>query len=141
MRKKYINSIIESMHRIKQEVCFRISRVPDLHITPSEWALLTVVHQDDGVSAKKIAEKMGVTMSAVSQLLRRLEKDKIIGRTTDPLDKRSVCIKLAPKSRKMIEAMEVSVSEGMSSMFSVLSDKELQTLAELNKKISDSIRT
>lgn len=140
MRKQYINTIIESMHRTKQEVCSRISRVPNLRITPSEWALLNVVHQTKGVSAKVIAEKMGVTISAVSQLLRRLEKDKVIERMPDPADKRSIRIQLTPKSIKMITAMEESVSEGMSSMFSTLSDDELKVLAELYKKISDSIK-
>lgn len=140
MRKEYINTIVEAMHRTKQEVCHRLSHVPGIRITPSEWALLNAVYQAEALSVKAISEKMGVTVSAVSQLLKSLEKENIVERKTDPADKRSALIELTDKSKNMMKAMEDSVSQGMAGMFKALSDEELKTLADLYQKISDSIK-
>lgn len=139
MRKKYVNSILASMSRTKQAMCSGLTHITHSAITPAEWATLTLVHSNEGITTKALAAKMGVTVSAASQILKNLETNKMIARRVDPKDKRSSQINLTPSSRKMFDKMEDQVSSHMAQTFTVLSDSELKTLAELHKKVADSL--
>lgn len=137
MREEYIKSIINYLHKSKQETCCRISKIPGSSITPSEWAALSVIYSKEGINTKDIASKLGVTVSAASQILKNLEKNELVRRTIDPVDRRFSHISLSAKSKKTMKAMQEAINESFAEMFSVLSDEELKTLAKLHKKVSE----
>lgn len=139
MRKEYVKSITTSMTRTKQAMCSKLTHITHSAITPAEWATMTLIHNNEGITTKALADKMGVTGSAASQILKNLEKNQKIVRRVDPEDKRSQLICLTAESRKVFNKMEKQVSSHMAETFSVLSDSELKTLAKLHKKVADSL--
>lgn len=140
MRDEYIRSIIAANHRIKHEVGSRLANIPGKPITPVEWSILSIIQHSGKVNTKLLAQKLHVTQSAISQTLKSMEKRGIISRQIDPDDRRSTRIQLTPRSQKTLISIEKSVSACMSELFTVLSDQELKTFAELNTKISDSLQ-
>lgn len=58
---------------------------------------------EGGVSAGDLSRSMVMSSGGMTNLLDRLEKDELIRRGSDPLDRRSVLVTLTPKGRKVID--------------------------------------
>jgi len=57
-------------------------------VTPSEFHLIEVIGEKGAVTGKELSQLMGVTKGAISQLLPKLEKKKLIYRRPDEKDLR-----------------------------------------------------
>lgn len=109
----------------------------EFSITPSQWmALYAIREHPSGI--KEIAEALGVTSSAATQLVDGLARKGLVVRAGVVGDRRALTVKIAKKHEKqMRDTMEMGM-EHFKAMFEILSDRELAQYAALNKKIADS---
>jgi DNA-binding MarR family transcriptional regulator len=61
-----------------------ILRHEDLRLYPSEIHLLQVIREGRDLSAGEMARKLGISIGAVSQTLKRLDKKRMIRKTKNP---------------------------------------------------------
>jgi len=137
MREKYIQSITESIHRVKREIWCRLSQRPHLSITPSEWLILSILKEHEGIHTKDLSTKLGVTKSAISQLLKKLDTRGYIKRATNSTDHRCSLVYLTPTAKKFVSDLQEEMSGGLENIFTTLTNTELRSLATLHKKIAD----
>jgi DNA-binding MarR family transcriptional regulator len=109
------------------------------NITTSQWHVLLMVEKNKDISVKKIASLIGITSSAVTQLINELVKKDYIIRKGKPEDRRSLSIALSNKSKEQIHAIKRQGLNKLIALFDILSDNELKTYCDLNKKIADKI--
>jgi DNA-binding MarR family transcriptional regulator len=144
-RKQHIESIVESMHAIKHKLiaCTKKSAASDTRpgITHSQWAVLAIVTKKENVGVKEIAQTLGITSSAATQLTDELVKNGYIIRKGNEQDRRALSLELSPLCKKHMQDMRTRRMEQFTEMFAHLSDTELAQYAKLNKKITDSIST
>ncbi len=141
-RKKQIEDIIECMHSIKRKLASEGGYFTDVkakRITPSQWFVLLMVARNKNIGVKEIAGLIGITSSAVTQLISELVKKGYLLRKGKPADRRALSIVLSDKSKKQIHSMKKQGVEKLIAFFSVLSDNELTAYCELNKKIAGNI--
>lgn len=142
-RKQYIESIVESMHAIKHKLiaCTKKSSASDAKhaITHSQWAVLAIVTKKQHVGVKEIAQTLGITSSAATQLTDELEKNGYIVRKGNEEDRRALSLELSPSCHKHMQDMRKRRMEQFTEMFSRLSDTELEQYAKLNRKITEDI--
>ncbi len=140
-RKQYIESIVESMHAIKHKLvaCTKKSAASDNKpgITHSQWAVLAIVTKKESVGVKEIAQTLGVTSSAATQLTDELVKNGYIIRKESEEDRRALFLELSPLCKKHMQDMRTRRMEQFTKMFAHLSDEELTQYATLNKKIAE----
>lgn len=136
-RDKYIQEILDSVQRTKHKVCNKFTKLPNIAITPSQWAVLHTLHQIDKISVKQLAESLSITGSAVTQITKELEEKKLVERRPDKIDKRSINIELSKKYKRVMNTLHQAFSKECATLFSKLSDQELATLSRLHKKIND----
>ncbi len=141
MRNTHIQSIIESIHHVKREACCSVSNTPHSSITPAEWTILSIIKENPSISTKTLSLKLGVTKSAISQLLKELDHKKYIQRTTDPNDHRSYLICATEKASSLLSSLQENINLSLGEIFKTLSDTELKSLAELHKKITKKNNT
>lgn len=134
-RSQCIGEIVESLRLSQRAACGRLARVPGIAVTPSEWGLLNLLHQDGGQSVKDLAKAMNITGSAVTQLANDLVDKGYIKRTTEERDKRTTKLVPTAKCNRMMGGIQKSFSDQCSILFSKLTDLELQTLSRLHRKI------
>ncbi len=139
MRDTYIKNIIESIYAMKQQFHCKLSHTATKSLTLTEWTTLNLVSNNDNISAKDLCGQIGVSTSAASQTLKKLEDANYIKRVPSKTDKRIVHITTTQKAKMMLSAVENCITQDISSMFSTLSDKELKTFAELHTKITKSL--
>tara|TARA_B100001093_G_scaffold519334_1_gene607842 strand:+ start:2140 stop:2535 length:396 start_codon:yes stop_codon:yes gene_type:complete len=66
-------------------------------ITLSVGFTLIAIYEENGTPVTKIAPRMGMEPNSLSRILKNMEKDKLIIRKADELDKRKVLVILTNK--------------------------------------------
>lgn len=141
-RKEQIEGIIEYMHAIKRKLASEggyFTGAGTKHITPSQWFVLLMVERNKNIGVKEIAGLTGITSSAATQLINELVKKGYLVRKGKLEDRRALNIMLSGKSKKQIHFMKKQGLKKLIALFDILSDNELATYCELNKKIADKI--
>jgi DNA-binding MarR family transcriptional regulator len=105
---------LETFELIMEEVSRLIARAESLH-TPrfdfgtgiplfrSEIHTIETVGKNPGINATRLAEKMGVTKGAVSQMLKRLARKKLITKGTVAGNEKEIAIELTDLGRIAFE--------------------------------------
>tara|TARA_Y100000385_G_C13095782_1_gene641206 strand:+ start:160 stop:636 length:477 start_codon:yes stop_codon:yes gene_type:complete len=96
---RYADQII--VHKIRS-AWFEMSRMFNqvanaYNITLSVGFTLIAIYEEKGTPVTKIAPRMGMEPNSLSRILKTMEKDKLIERVADSLDKRKVLVRLTEK--------------------------------------------
>jgi DNA-binding MarR family transcriptional regulator len=138
-RSALIAQLMESLNAIRNKL------VADAHsdfdgeqIRHSQFLVLHIVRQHEGIGVKELAKLLGVTSSAATQLVDGLVKKGFITREESLQDRRVSVLRQSDEGRRRIEQKQSQLAEKMSSLFEVLSDAELAEYCELNRRIAES---
>lgn len=102
---------------------------------PQAMLLFTIAHQPGSISVKDLAEKVGVTPGAVTQLVNALVEKGLVQREGDPADRRVVRLKVTKKATDQFEKFRREHLAAYQPIFDVLSDDDLRQLIALMDKI------
>lgn len=86
-------------------------------------------------SPSRLAEVLGLTRGALSARLATLEEMGLIGRTHHSEDRRRVTVRLTEAGNRALESTIGQEEAGETRLFSVLTDREKDTLARLLRKL------
>lgn len=88
-----------------------------------------------GVQVSFLHQKTNMSMSAVSQLLRSLEKKDLILRTISPKDRRVILVTLTDKGQKICKNSHEEFKNYMSELISRFGEEKTRTLIALLKDL------
>ncbi len=88
-----------------------------------------------GTSVKELASFMNVTPGAITQFVNNLVTKKLVKRTEDPKDRRSIKITLTPSAQKKFEQFKKNYQKTVCPAFKALTQKELTQFIALFDKI------
>lgn len=100
-----------------------------------------MIRDNEGVGIKKIAEVLGVSSSAATQMVDDLESHNFVTRKTSETDKRVLIISLTEKAEQQFEEMHRERIRTFSTLFDALSEDEFNQYVSLNKKIISRIQS
>jgi len=137
-RKQLIEGILHSFHAIHHQIKARAAHLGHQNgIAHSQWIVLKIIEHHKR-SIKDIAEMLGISSSAATQLVDGLVRSGYVTRQEDPKDRRSTQLGLSPKGKKHIAATKEKRITEMADIFDALTDKELEEFVRLHKKITSS---
>jgi DNA-binding MarR family transcriptional regulator len=134
-RKQQVRELMEGMHSLRRGMHFGkhfSGKKP--HITPSQWGVVMLISHKE-TTVKDVAQGLGITSSAATQLVDGLVESKYVVRKTDADDRRRVTLTLSEKTKKKVEAMREKGVERFLQFFKPLNDAEFNTYMRLKKKI------
>lgn len=139
-RKKQIKEILENMHKIRrllsnEALCY----YQDKPITNSQFIVLELIKNEENIGIKEIAQILGISCSAATQIINNLAKNKYINRRVSSADRRNIKIKLSKNSKKNINYIENKLLKSFYNLFESLNDKELSNFCKLNSKITKNL--
>jgi len=70
-------------------------------ITLSQWAVLSIVWEEEGIALSRIQELLDVKVSTASGVIKRMEKKGLLVRGQNKNDKREIQLFLTDKSKKL----------------------------------------
>jgi len=82
----------------------------NIDITPQQWSVLTYLWNEDGISQQKLADAFSKDKTSMTRLLNNMEKNELILREQDLVDKRNKKIYLTDKS-KLIRKDSIKIAE------------------------------
>ncbi len=91
---KKLKSIKESMHQMMQH------QLKDMTLTGPQGMVVGLLSRNESLRISELAEKMGLSMSTVSELVDRLEKMDAVRRLKSSEDGRVVLVSLTEDFRK-----------------------------------------
>jgi DNA-binding MarR family transcriptional regulator len=109
---------------------FRVLKGDDL--SPTQYNVLRILRGAlDGLSCGEIAGRMITRDPDVTRLLDRLEKRKLISRSRDARDRRTVLARITPEGLKLLAGLDGPVLAAHRKQLGHLGHERLQALTEL----------
>lgn len=112
-------------------------KLGDEKLSSLEWSVLGLIHKStQGLRFIEIAQRMGVEPPFVTELISRLEKQKLVKTMDNPQDKRAKIVVLSDKGEKKLTSVEHNLEEKITSLFADISANEWQTYKNVMEKIA-----
>ncbi|MCZ2738026.1 MarR family winged helix-turn-helix transcriptional regulator [Bacillus safensis] len=125
--------------RIHQKLRLEFEELFVDELTDKQHIVLNFIEQKGGSSPIQIAQQLGITQSAVSQLLNTLEKKEWICRSINPHNRRELHVELSEKAIMYLENMRKVELAIIEKYYSALSFDEISTLTSIYEKLDQLI--
>jgi len=110
---------------------FQSGRVVNSDLTPSQIKSLFAFRVDEGeYPIGELGRNAQVKSSTMTDMIDRLEKEKIAERIRDDGDRRVVKVRLTDKGKKIKKEFTKKTRNGVETAFSKLSEEEIRTLLD-----------
>ena len=100
----------------------------DRDVTLTQYTLLSMVSDVDGMSSADVARRFGVSKQAANEMINALEHKRLISRSEDASNRRILRIKLTTAGRRLLIGCDASVDRHEREFFAKLSLAELAAL-------------
>ncbi|MDI0273123.1 MarR family transcriptional regulator [Bacillus safensis] len=125
--------------RIHQKLRLEFEELFVDELTDKQHIVLNFIEQKGGSSPIQIAQQLGITQSAVSQLLNTLEKKEWIRRSINPNNRRELHVELSEKAKTYLENMRKVELAIIEKYYSALTFDEINTLTLIYEKLDQLI--
>src|ERR1035437_6237366 len=128
-----LETIPPSMRAIREQM--RSGRAASLSV--AQFRLLLFVRRHRGRSLSPVAEHLGTTLPAASQLVERLVRASLVTREQDPRERRRVALRLTEAGGATLAECDTLTRAWLCERLSGLGDAELDRLAGTLKELRD----
>ena len=108
-----------------------------LGLSAAEMKCLDLIAHSGPAGPSQLAELTGLTTGAVTVLIDRLEKARLIERKADPHDRRRTFLMPTQRARKTIPPFYASMGKALALLASGYSNRELEILEDFFEKAAD----
>jgi len=128
-----LETIPPSMRAIREQM--RSGLAASLSV--AQFRLLIFVRRNPGTSLSPVAEHLGTTLPAASQLVERLVRAGLVTREQDPRERRRVALRLTEAGGATLAECDTRTRAWLCERLSGLGDAELDRLAGTLKELRD----
>lgn len=104
-------------------------------LTPAQFGALEVLRSRGPMSVGELMSRILTTSGNMTVVIRNMERNGWVTRSPDPEDRRSFIITLTPEGADLIDSVLPEHASNAESLFSPLSDGELEELTALLSKL------
>lgn len=137
-KEETVQEIIEGFSRLQRPSGHAAWRV--LGLSRAQISMLHMIYCHENISPKQVASHLGITQSAVAQLLDPLIKKDFVARQTDPKDRRAVKLAVTAKGKSLLKKFRRQRTEGLRSALNRLDQSELAKLVAIYRKMTPGIK-
>jgi DNA-binding MarR family transcriptional regulator len=136
-REELIQRIIESLAKCQRPALN--SSWKELGLSHAQTGMLYLLFYHNDTSVKQAADFLGITKSAVTQLMDPLVAKGLVVRKNDPKDRRIVRLNLTPEGTKTLKKLAKYKFAGLRSALENLDASELEQLYKLHQKMAGGL--
>jgi len=103
--------------------------------TVAEWVILRHMYERPPVAPSEWAKVIGLTRGAVSRLIDRLYRRKLVTREEDTKDRRFQVVALTPEGVQLVRKLSSLADQNEAEFFSSLTARECEELLSMMKKL------
>jgi DNA-binding MarR family transcriptional regulator len=125
------NSLLSLLHRANQIATEKFTTaMGDSDLTPRQAQVLAVIEANEGLSQTRIVELTGVDRSTLADLIKRLQKRKLIERKRDKDDARAYVVKISEAGRQALAVGKPAIAAVEKGLLPPKARAELSALLE-----------
>jgi DNA-binding MarR family transcriptional regulator len=129
-----------ALHRLAaRSVAQATSDFAAMGLTVSEARVMIVTLQHEPIRVSAVAAGTAIELSTLSHMLGRLERDKLVKRTRDANDSRSVAVTLTPRGRQIAKKAQAASYDHQEIMLAGLTPDQIATLRALLRHVYDNV--
>lgn len=110
--------ILDSCHR-KEEV-----RVKEYHLTQAEFRCLRLIHENETINSKVVAERMCLSPSRCTRIISGLVQKGFVDRQEEPNDRRNMRLSLTPSGYEFLKYVHIQYIDLHKEVLNSLSPQE-----------------
>ncbi len=114
-------------------------QVLDQAVTNNQIIILNHVHDNEQILTGDLAKLMNISPSAISQMLNKMEKQKLVKRVTNPENRREIFVNLDSMGIEFLEKSRKVELDIIEKYYSKLSVSDLNSLKEIMLKFKKII--
>lgn len=114
--------------------------VRDRALATAQLLVLSMLQSGERLSQAELAKTAKVEQPTMAQLLARMERDGLIRREPDPVDRRSGLVILTDAARERLPTGRQVLRDGNAEMTRDLSEEEVATLVGLLRRVLDNVQ-
>ncbi len=136
-----LNELYRALHRLNRQMhrSYHREGYGRDGIYHGQANLLLLIYQNDGASQRDLAEQLDVRPSSMTEMLTKLEQNKLLVRKQDDKDQRIMRIYLTDEGKTTAEKIGGSKDASAKSFFSALTEEEQEQLLILIEKLCASL--
>ena len=126
--------LAKAMQRWNELLADRFARAGYADVRPSYGSVLLPLYEEDGLRIGELARRARLSKQTMTEMVRRLERDRLVERRSDPSDGRASLIFLTARSQRFRPVAEKTLQE-----LDRLARKQLspRRLAELKRALAE----
>ncbi|ADI01653.1 MAG TPA: MarR family transcriptional regulator [Syntrophothermus lipocalidus] len=110
-------------------------------VTPGQYGVLRCLWDQNGMTAKQLADRLSLDGSTITGILDRMEQRGLIERHTDPKDRRALKVMLTEHGLRLKEPLTKAIEEANRKALRSFSQEQAQLLKKLLDEISETTTT
>jgi DNA-binding MarR family transcriptional regulator len=120
MEDRYMFLLSRAEHTLKEYIKLRMEQ-NSLTMTPGQMGILFLLKSKNNRSMSELSKFLHIDNSAITRLVDRLEKSRLVKRESNPDDRRQYIIVITPegikeisKAKKIVQSVNTKITEGFS---------------------------
>lgn len=130
-----INQKFEQFKMLVLRETKEVEQLENFHLTPQQEIIMYYIIRNEPVIANDIANYFGISKSAVSQVISKLEEMKMIDRQENSINRRETLIYLGGKGQKFQQLLKEIDDLLVEKYYSKVSLAELESVLDTLDKI------
>ena len=106
-------------------------------VRPAYGSILIPLYEEDGLRIGELARRARLSKQAMTALIRRLERDGLVERDSDPADARAAVISLTPRAREFAPIAAAVLTELDGEVAALLTPQELAAVRSALPALAD----
>ena len=140
MKQKLDDLLDFNLVKVVNKLRYQIgSQLRHLDITSEQWGVLARLWEQDGFNQKELAEKLLKDQANTTRILDKLVNKGWVQRVDSPDDRRVYLIYLTEKGKRIFEENYPLVSQVKEKLEKGLTDREIESLKAILKRILQNI--
>lgn len=121
-------------------ILFRNSMGKKLGISLTESLCMTLLGINGNSTPSELAREIGLSTGAITTLLDRLERRRIIRRKPNPEDRRGVIVEIHEEYAKAAGQMVAGIQRAHQELIAKYSDEELEVIADFLNRFTEAMQ-
>lgn len=111
------------------------ARIEPVGVAPGQFAQLLALFEDDALTQSELCDRVRIDQSTMAHTLKRMERDGLVDRRPDQIDRRRAVITLTPRSRRIQPALVKAASEVNALATHGLTESDVEAYMRITAKL------
>ena len=129
--------LAKATQRWNEQLAERFAAAGYSDVRPSYGSVLVPLFEEDGLRLGELARRSRLSKQTMTELIRRLERDGLVERATDPSDRRAFRVTLTPRARAFEPVAAEVLTELDATVRRSLGDARVDELKESLRALSE----